>query len=282
MKCEVCGKKDFRTIQLKKTVFRCKNCGFLFSNPDFKYDFHSGVNAEAMEDSLKNLRAENAKIILRLIKNFFREKKIVGLEVGSSYGWFLGAAKKAKIICDGIEPEEKTYRRSLETGQKVIKGFFPAALENKKQYDFIIFNDTFEHIPNLNQSFKIVRQNLKNNGLLIINLPLSTGFFYRTANILNYLGVKSYLNRLWQFDFHSPHFYYFDKKNLTQFFKKHRFKLWCYLRMKTFSDGTVQERLEIDKKNTSKTLSTLISPIVPLLKFFPEDIGCFFAVKLDK
>lgn len=58
-----------------------------------------------------------------------------------------------------------------------VKGFFPDAVPAGVKYDAITFNDVFEHLPNLSVIVTAVRHHLNENGILIINLPVSDGFF---------------------------------------------------------------------------------------------------------
>lgn len=281
-KCEVCGNSQFTKYKIKNTLFCCKKCGVLFSrDTKFKHNFTSDVNPASMERSLEKLRMQNYEKIITVIEKYFQSKKVKGLEVGSSYGWFLETSKKHKIICDGIEPEEKTYNISLGKNHSVTRGFFPQDIRQKVKYDFIIFNDTLEHIPDLKSCLKATREFLKNDGLLIVNMPLSTGVFYKSARFLSFLGINKYLNRLWQFDFHSPHYYYFNKSNFTQMLKNYDYDIYQYMRLKTLLKDDIKERLMIDKKikNRSALLEKIIALMIPSLAILPEDIGCFFAIK---
>lgn len=283
-KCEVCGHNQFKKYKLKNTVFCCKKCGLLFSkDTEFKHNFTSDIDPSSMERSLEKLRKQNSEKIILLIKNYFKSKKIKGLEVGSSYGWFLETAKRHHIICEGIEPEEKTYQISLKKHHSVKRGFFPQDVSKNAEYDFIIFNDVLEHIPDLNSCLKTTRKLLKKNGLLIVTLPLSTGVFYKLARFLRFIGAKNYLNRLWQFDFHSPHYYYFNKNNFTKTLKNYNYDTYQYIRLETLLKDDINERLMIDRKNKNKPmlLIKIIALAIPFLAILPEDVGCFFAIKKE-
>jgi len=64
---------------------------------------------------------------------------------------------------------------------------------------------------------------LKLKGLAIINLPTSDGLIFRTAFLLNKLGIKAPFNRLWQKGFASPYVHYFNVQNLKRLFENNGF-----------------------------------------------------------
>jgi hypothetical protein len=57
---------------------------------------------------------------------------------------------------------------------------------------------------------------LKDGGLLVLNLPSSDGFFYKTSKLLKRAGSGSAFERMWQKGLPSPHIHYFNPKNLVR------------------------------------------------------------------
>ena len=80
--------------------------------------------------------------------------------------------------------------------------------------DIIIFNDALEHIPDIGKVMNSNSNHLFQSGLLIVNIPVQSGLFYLGYVAFYHLGINSFLNRMWQFNFKNPHLYYFTKKNL--------------------------------------------------------------------
>jgi 2-polyprenyl-3-methyl-5-hydroxy-6-metoxy-1,4-benzoquinol methylase len=204
------------------------------------------------------------------------------LEVGCSYGWFLDLCTKNKINCIGIEPETRFNDYYIEKGHQVINGFYPAALDEKEKFDFIIFNDVLEHIPDINNVIIANHKFLKTEGLIIVNIPIQSGLFYRIAVLCYHIGIKSFLNRMWQFDFHSPHLYYFTKKNLKNIFRGKGFECIEIKPMQVIDASQMKNRIAEDQSIGKAKLwfftfwSYLITPFT---KFKP-DIFCFFFKKL--
>lgn len=165
---------------------------------------------------------------------------------------------------------------------KIINGYFPNDLPKNQKYDFIIFNDVFEHIPNVEMIVKNCYDSLNSNGIVIINLPLNTGFIYWLSYLMyRIFGTEKYLNRLYQFDYVSPHLYYFNKRNLTTLLRKNNFTLLKYHRVSTLVKGSVASRINMLNTKMNRLSVFLIESLLPLTNILPEDCGCFYYKKTD-
>jgi len=180
-----------------------------------------GAGAEVM--SLETVREKNYRFICKIIKEKFSQLKTV-LDVGSSDGHFLKVTKDEGFSVTGLEPASHLAEKARLHGFDVIEGFFPQAqgIQNK-MYEIIIFNDSWEHIPNLQESLQGIKEHLKKTGVAIINLPSSDGIIYKTAYLLNKIGIRTPFDRLWQKGFASPHLHYFNVRNLKQYFENNGF-----------------------------------------------------------
>lgn len=284
MNCPICQSHSKICFVLKHPVYECISCRLkLAPSASFNHSFESDLNENERVVGLKKLRYSNFEKIVQRISNYFINKNISGLEVGSAYGWFLDVCRKKGIQCIGIEPEEKFHPLYKQEDYKVQKGFYPDVLSNRNErFDFIIFNDVFEHIPDIHTVMRANQCLLRKKGLLIINIPLQGGFFIRLSELIYTLGIKSFLNRMWQFDFHSPHLYYFSKNNLKTLAEQYNFDLLDYLPMNTLDFNSLKERVKSDNKNFSVQASLISNSIFllrPLLSVSQEDIGCFFFIK---
>lgn len=126
-----------------------------------------------------------------------------------------GAALSVKINAqpegapvDELEREVglKSLRQENLRGLPVRPGYFPDALTPDESFDAIVFNDVIEHIPDIASALDACNARLSENGLLVLNLPNSRGFFYRLSKIFARLGWRNPFNRLWQKDLPSPTF----------------------------------------------------------------------------
>ncbi|MCU0325870.1 MAG: class I SAM-dependent methyltransferase [Spirosomaceae bacterium] len=280
--CIVCGNQQKIRHKLKFYVYKCPTCHLQTSDASFDLSFKSSLREDNREAGLKKLRFANFELIqkklIQILNN--RKKQIVGLEIGSGNGWWLKVCQENQIDCIGIEPEDSFRKYYQENNLNVVAGFYPnEATKSLDGYDFIIFNDVFEHISDLDSLILNLKKDIKPNGILIINLPISTGFFYKIAEFLGIFGIKSFLNRLWQFDFHSPHINYFNDDNLTNLLKKYNFKLLDSMRLESLDFSSIKERIMADKKN-SRLKASIFSLGIQLLKPFilnsKPDIKVFY------
>jgi hypothetical protein len=127
-----------------------------------------------------------------------------------------------------------------------------------------------------------LKKDLDENGLLIINLPMSDGFFYKTATLLNKFGVRSYLERLWQFNFHSPHMNYFNQKNLELLLNRHGFSKETDYKLDSLDFSSLKERIKADSgvsKAKALVLTSGLLLLKPIILSSKPDIRVFFFKK---
>lgn len=281
--CPVCSSELHLKYKLSTEIYHCHSCDlYVAPKVTFAKSFKSEYDQEKAGLALKDLRINNFKEIIGNLKKELKPNAR-GLEIGCSYGWFLDICRTYYINCIGMEPEVSLANLAKQKGHTVITGFFPDDLDsNEKDFDFIIFNDVFEHIPDIKKVLDSCHKLLAPGGVLIINLPLSTGFFYRIGNLLYKLGRKKPMERLWQLQFHSPHFHYFNKSNLTKLSESRGFKLSNFQHLATLTKGSIKNRIEIDKKQTlsSKLTIAILKLLYPFINKLPRDIGCFYFKKV--
>lgn len=276
--CPICNHPRTKLkYQLKFKVHECSNCGFQFC-PDatFNKSLVSDLNEETREKALINLRKGNFQLIIAsIMKN--KDIKSKGLEVGPGYGWFLEVCQEHGIDCLGIEPETRFNEQYLKKGLEVKNGFFPQDLQKDSHFDFIAYNDVMEHLPDLKDVMAANYALLNPQGLLIVNLPQQAGLIYFIAKIAYRLGIKSLLDRMWQFNFHSPHLSYFTQKTLLRLAQDSNFEAVESFPLKTINLSEISDRIEQDNQQGAfaKVAAKIgVFLMYPLLQIFP-DTRCF-------
>lgn len=181
----------------------------------------------------------------------------------------------------GLSPKQGLMTFIDFNGFKVRNGFYPDIIEDNEQYSFVAYNDVLEHIPALDKTMECNYNILGNNGILIVNLPIQEGLFYFFSKLAFWFGYKELLTRMWQFNFHSPHLYYFRKKNVKYMGNKYGFDLCGSFKLKTIRFTELSSRIKQDK--SQGIITYLISYIgsiflFPLTKIFP-DTYCFIFQK---
>jgi SAM-dependent methyltransferase len=210
--CPVCNTS---MCNIADTYFLCKNCKYMFSNEQ------SGGGAEA--ESIEAIREKNFRYICKVIKKRFPSAKTI-LDVGCSKGHFLKVARDSGFLVTGLEPDERLAEEARSCDFDIINDFFPQQTPHiDKKYDVIIFNDSFEHIPNLQEILQVIKTHLTDCGCVIVSIPTSDGLIVKSASVLYKLGIKSPYERMWQKGFSSPHVHYFNLRNLKKFFENNDF-----------------------------------------------------------
>jgi SAM-dependent methyltransferase len=161
-------------------------------------------------------------------------------------------------------------------GVSVRVGFFPNVVRPGETFDAIVFNDVFEHLPNLSVAMSEIGRILAPNGLLVINLPLATGVFYRIADTLDRMGCHGPFERMWQLDFPSPHRSYFSQNQLSEIARRYGFEECARYSLPSLRVDGLWERLRYDPNQSvlsAAAMWPLLALVTPFLRFLPPDIG---------
>jgi SAM-dependent methyltransferase len=235
---------------------------------------HDLVDERDREVALKSLRAENFKVIVELITRLVPVSAKRLLDVGSAHGWFLDEASKRFDVV-GVEPDTVVAERAQGRGLPVRIGYFPDVLDQGELFDVIVFNDVIEHIPDINRALQASYDQLSPEGLLVLNLPRSSGVFYRIAKICARFNWRGPFERMWQKDLPSPHVHYFNEQNLDLLVTRHRFNPLQTRHLSSLSSGGLLERLRFVGQVHPVALYTqylILLCAIPFLKLMPSDI----------
>jgi len=254
----------------------CKRCRYEKANLQPAINLHSNhqlIDEDDREAGLRDLRKKNFAELLDQIKSL-RGSGGRLLEVGSAHGWFLEAARDDFEIL-GIEPDEYICESTLRRGLPVRRGYFPDVLEANETFDVIVFNDVLEHIPDAAIIISCCHECLRDNGLLVLNLPCSNGIFYKVSKLFCKLGLTSFFERLWQKDLPSPHLHYFNSANLIRFLKGNGFDVRVNGRLPALRLAGLYSRIAY--AGGFGIIARFIIYIgvalsLPVLKIFPSDI----------
>lgn len=202
--CTVCG---YEAAQLPPSINQAES--------------HEKVDEAWRDTGLKALREANFTQLLDRIGRHIDPAGARLLDVGAAHGWFVKAAAGRQFAALGLEPDRAVCEQAQRTGALVREGFFPDVLAGHEQFEVIVFNDVFEHIPQSDAILAHCTARLAPGGLLVLNLPSSRGVFYRTSKLLHRLGAAGFFDRLWQKDLPSPHLHYFHAHNLARLSARH-------------------------------------------------------------
>ena len=274
--CTICN-SDLKKIN--NYVFKCKNCSFLKSN------LKSGYGREI--EGIEELRRKNFKQIIKVLKSIDNLGKLKILEIGSGNGLFIEECKASSIDISGSEADDEQVSLLKKKFSNIFQISLPLQkVDNIKfdKYDFIVFNDVFEHLENLDKVINQLNFFLNDNGKILINLPSSDGIVFKFANLLNSIGINNLYDRLWQKSLSSPHLSYFNNSNLKLLFQKHGYDLIYNNYLNTVSNTGNYKRLNstIENKIACYTLTYFINIFFYLQKILPKDIIFHIYAKKNK
>lgn len=268
--CEVCGRS---MSPRKEWLWHCRHCGFLAS------DFAAGVGASV--DGVEGVRRLNFERILDGVERFVRLRGLRLLEPGSSQGLFLEAAGRRGAVATGLEPEARAARATRERGLDVAEASFPEGVDGRRPYDLIVFNAVFEHLADVGEATSACERYLAPGGLLVINVPVSTGLLYRLADLLDRLALSAPLERMWQKGLASPHLSYFNPRNLAMLVSSRtQLRLVASDTLLTMTAAGLKQRIgSTFREPAASVLHWLLLGLVPLQRVFPRDIAVLYFQK---
>lgn len=278
--CPVCG-GGFARLR-RAWLSRCGGCGVLRSDLEIQIPerpTEAALDEELRAAGLEGTRTINNERLLDAVRALAPASARL-LDVGSGPGFLLSDAAALGFAAEGVEPDANTVGAARARGASVRHGYFPAALGEGEQFDVIVFNDVLEHIPDLAGAFAACAAHLKPGGVLCLNCPDRRGFFYRTAVILDRLGIGGPLDRLWQKDLPSPHIWYFTPDNLAQAAARHGFAPVRQVRLETLELRGLWSRIRYVKDQPllmSLAAFAFSVATYPLAKILPSDaVACLF------
>jgi SAM-dependent methyltransferase len=258
----------------------CPACGFEQSSLTPAINRDDGtLDKDEMCESLGALRRRNFTLLCDRLET---DAPLSGrrlLEVGCAHGWFLEEAQRRGLICHAIEADAEQAAQAEKAGHRLIRGFFPGCLVEAglgtERYDLIVFNDVFEHLPDVDEAMAACRVHLAGGGHLVINLPASTGVLYRLARLFCRLGRPASFERLWQMGFPSPHLSYFNSVNLARLAARHGFARRHSFSLPSVSWRGLWSRLAADRRLPAwkRTVTfAALAALAPALDLLPADI----------
>jgi 2-polyprenyl-3-methyl-5-hydroxy-6-metoxy-1,4-benzoquinol methylase len=241
------------------------------------------IDEEAREYALRELRQANFDRVFSVISEARGDVSSDRLlDVGAAHGWFVLKAKQKFATVSSIEPDTAIAAGALRHGVIHRVGYFPDVLSQGEVFDVIVFNDVFEHIPDLNKIVTACAGHLSHNGLLLLNLPVSSGIFYKTAKLLTYFRLYGPFERMWQKGLPSPHVHYFNETNLNLMLSQKGFHLERVASLSSVRLKRLYQRLRLTRQQSViSNIFIYICLVIffPFLVVLPKDTKVFAFIK---
>ena len=219
MICEVCRSSNYSEIgtikniwQSDKKVYQCCNCGLYFIDLPtdeeiyalYKNEYHNNIKNKLFETAKSKMRYARSLSQFNFIKKHidFHNKKVC--EIGAFDGLLLNIFKKNGCDVYGYELNDNAR---LYAKNKYDIDLKPNFLESEEKYDIIMLSQVIEHFKNPFDVLIKIKNMLKDNGYLYIEVPNSPN-----KNQCSYDILMRYLS--------TEHIVNFNIENLKMFVKK--------------------------------------------------------------
>jgi hypothetical protein len=232
--CLFCGSVSPPALDVDSAplrVVRCPDCDHrqaLHNDQQPRSDYYEHTpQAEAFVRSLEITRRRQAK---RIIAD---ASEVIGdpsgwLDFGCGRGWFLDEMRAADAtqFFAGFDTSSLSRQWLAEQGIEVAQpSAADALLPDFDSLSFppriMSFLDVVEHFAG-EQAFRLLQglsAALPSLEWLVIKVPISSGFLYRTAHMLRRIAPGPY-RQLYQVGTFPPHYHYFNVGSLTHLIEK--------------------------------------------------------------
>ena len=223
---EYTGADQTITPHVFSNVVKCNNCGFVYLNPPIHSEYSSEKqhydNPDTYISSNKDIVRKMFSKRIELISKFSRGDKL--LDIGSGKGEFLDVAKYYGYDCLGIEPSNNLniYSRINYNVKVLTSAFLDIELNN--YYDVITLNHVLEHISKPKLFIIKIKQLLKDDGCLFIEVPNTNSNLLKINDLYFRLKGLKWSSRL--SPMHPPfHRYGYNKKSLSYLLSENGFEI---------------------------------------------------------
>jgi SAM-dependent methyltransferase len=219
--CPLCGARDEKTLhedaisgfdaRLTTDVYggfgrvvRCCRCGLVYRNPrevdeDIVHAYRLSEDPEALAEG--ECRSINAHLSLRVIREHMPGGRL--LEVGSSLGYFLNAARPL-FDSVGLEPSRWAARWARERFHvQVTEDVLRPGLFGNGTFDVIVAIDVLEHVTDPQSTLTWLSSFLRPGGVLYVVTP-------------NIASISARVLGRWWWGFRPAHLTYFSPQTLAR------------------------------------------------------------------
>lgn len=199
----------------------CLNCGLIRENPriskdtiEIFYEKHyrdlknlsfskiKQINNQEYLEQTYNKEMERGKMIFNYIKKYTLLKTGLIFDFGTGTGGILKSFKDAGFEIYGVDINEDFLNYGVKKGLNLKKGSIDELKNYPKKANLIIASHILEHLHDLENYLKELRECLEEDGYLIVLLPGLMNIQYHEENLLSLFVIE--------------HLYYFTLQTLTK------------------------------------------------------------------
>ena len=186
--CPNCKTKKGNTFKQKRFTYkRCDECQMVYSVPRFKKEINTEIHSqESYKDHYKNKviptinyrRNVLAKNKYKQIMQFFKKPGSV-LDIGCGLGEVLSAFKENGWESTGIDFNDFAVEYAKKNFELEINKHDIFEMSQEGQYDLVMLWGVIEHVYEPDLLLKKCNSLLKNDGLLVVEVPSADSLLVR-------------------------------------------------------------------------------------------------------
>lgn len=227
------GSRPLKKSGITVSIFRCRDCGLIFSNPmpvpeliQDHYNIEPELywNEKYFEQNKQYFRGE-IDTLKSLTDTSFQLKT---LDIGAGLGKTMTALTNAGFDSFGIEPSKAFYEMAIEkfgiSPEKLLNTSIEQAEFPEDYFDFISFGAVLEHLYDPSESILIALKWLKPGGVMRIAVPSADWLVGKFINIYyRFRGTRFVTNLS---PMHEPfHLYEFSARTFQIHSRQHNYEI---------------------------------------------------------
>lgn len=255
------------TIGQHPDIFECKECGFIYNNPQIKSEYLLKLYKDVVDPRYiqeREGRYYTFKNALKNIKRWKRNGRL--LDFGCYTGFFLEQAKADGWETYGIELSDWACKYAREhLGLKVFDQPLSELYIGDNFFDVVCMWDVIEHLTNPVKELREINKKLKPNGLLCISTYDLNSLSARI------LGSKyPFLMQM--------HISHFTRKTINRILKETSFKI---IEIKTHERLVTLRYLATRLESKNKKLGLLLQKLLKILHLDNKKVKINFIGLID-
>lgn len=194
--CNLCELTEFEVLLIEDgiNVVKCKNCGFAYSQtlPEKVFE-----RKEKAEDIFTETEKQKKRVYIQVLERIKAKKSGSLIDIGCRTGNFMLLCKREDFQpVVGVEISEKFAKFAHALGFKVFNCSLEETTLPDQSFDIITYLETLEHINTPVQELTEAHRILKNNGIIVVEVPNLTFQLFKVKVSrffhIGHFGLKSH------------------------------------------------------------------------------------------
>lgn len=175
-KCIICEKLKHAVVfrEFGIDIFKCKNCGHVFSSYNAEQDYEGYYGEKIGGDDHYWWDEAHRKMYNDFCNKFIKDKSGKLLDVGCGFGYFVKKILKYpdwQVYGYEISKLAVDFANNKLNLENIYCGKVENANFKEKYFDIITLWDVIEHIPDPRSMLSYLHKILKDDGILFIHTP---------------------------------------------------------------------------------------------------------------